>query len=80
MITITLPCKNTLHHHQERLAWLKENCPSYINHAFKKVPRVAHLVGGSKRNMVMHIPTVDTYSEFYFSDERDASLFALRWS
>lgn len=46
--------------------WVKDNCPSYITLNVKTTPD--------------WIDNTEMYITFYFSDERDATLFALRWA
>ena len=75
MITITIRHKSW-----EALLWAKRNCPSYVSYTYKGVVRNTHIIGGSKRNMAMPLSIIDKYVEYHFNDERDASLFALRWS
>lgn len=52
--------------------WAKENCPSYITHQESTVPEGLVPVKGG---WVAERP----YIEYCFSDERDATAFALRW-
>lgn len=55
------------------LAWARENCPGYItNQAAKDQPQLVPVKGG----WVAERP----YIEYYFSNERDATAFALKWA
>jgi hypothetical protein len=49
------------------LEWAVMNCPSYISNDTEK--RVVDFTG---------LETI-TYVNYYFSDEKDAVLFSLRW-
>ena len=53
--------------------WAKQHCPSYItNDAVKQlIPgELKHVAGGWVREFS---------SEYFFGDEQDAAMFALRW-
>jgi len=75
-MTVILPYDPTW----KPLAWAKENCPSYITNEIintgimkprmGKVPGPGTVPGG----WVNHSNVV-----YYFSDERDATFFALKW-
>jgi hypothetical protein len=56
-MTITIPYRPFW----EPLAWVKENCSSYITND-------------------LHQDEYDTYVHYFFGDEKDALMFALRWS
>ena len=45
------------------LSWAKANCPSYITNQMH--PKTALLIG--------------PYIDYYFSDDKDATFFALKW-
>jgi len=65
---ITLPYDPTW----QALEWVKDNCPSYFTNKATQVRRV-------------FTPTGDTYDkvthiDYYFYNEQDAVLFALRWA
>lgn len=47
------------------LEWAKEYCPSYITND-------AHMIGYNSYN--------NTYIDYFFGNEADAVLFALKWS
>ena len=54
------------------LEWAKENCPSYItNQVATARTRIVPVKGGwvAEHNI-----------EYYFSNERDATVFALKWT
>jgi hypothetical protein len=52
------------------LKWAKKNCPSYITNDVTPVE--------PKRSL--SDPTNQIYINYYFSEERDAMMFMLRWS
>jgi hypothetical protein len=68
IMTVTLPYDP----HWKALEWAKENCPSYCTNSASGPPKIHTSPGG----------WVTKYSNdivYYFSDEKDAVLFALRW-
>ena len=67
MIAVTV----TYDAHWKAFEWAKENCPSYITNAVG--PAKLHSLPGG---------WVTKYYDiiYYFSDEKDAVLFALRWT
>jgi hypothetical protein len=82
MTIITLPHKYYLFTEGEEnpASWTKEHCASYITNTHKRVELDSYVRGGSKQNMVMYIPRVEHYIEYHFGDEKDASMFAMRWA
>ena len=71
--TITLPYSFDHYSgdHNGPIIWAKENCPSYITNNVKEV-----YDGGHGRQQFVSGFVVD----YYFSEEADAVLFAVRWS
>lgn len=65
-MTVTLPYDPKW----KALVWAKENCPSYITNAVGNTSRLKKEPGGYSGGGIV----------YYFSDERDATFFALRWS
>lgn len=51
----------------EALDWAKENCPNYITNHVDPISFADHNILGT------------IWVRFYFGDDKDATLFALRW-
>jgi hypothetical protein len=66
-MTVTLPYDPNW----KALAWAKENCPSYITNESVNTTRLKKVSGG-------WVP--DSNIVYYFSNEKDAMWFVLRWS
>ena len=63
--------------HWEALEWAKKHCPSYITNDVKRtIPDSDQEVEGFRYVIRYHARIVN----YYFSEEEDAALFALRWS
>jgi hypothetical protein len=66
-MTVTLPYDPEW----KALAWAKDHCPSYITNEVRNNTRLKKVPGGWVPNHRI---------VYHFSDERDATFFALRWS
>ena len=66
-ITVTLPCDPVW----TALDWAKTHCPSYITNESVNTTRLKKVPGGW---------VADSNIVYFFSDEKDALLFALRWA
>jgi hypothetical protein len=66
-MTVTLPYDPVW----TALAWAKEHCPSYITNESVNTTRLKKVPGGW---------VADSNIVYFFSDEKDALLFALRWA
>lgn len=66
-MTVTLPYDPVW----TALTWAKENCPSYITNEVQNTTRLKKVPGG-------WVP--DSCIVYFFSDEKDALMFALKWS
>ncbi len=53
------------------LEWAKENCPSYITNDENRERNGLIMVDGGWAK--------EYYIDYFFSDEKDATMFALRW-
>ena len=67
-MTVTLPYDPEW----KALAWAKENCASYITNKVSNTTRLKRVSSSGWVN--------DSSIVYYFSDERDVTLFMLRWS
>ena len=65
-VKVTLPYDPTW----AALAWAKEHCPSYITNKASNTTRLKPVVGGWVN---------DSGIVYYFGDERDATIFTLKW-
>lgn len=65
-MTVTLPYDPDW----KALAWAKEYCSSYITNKASNTTRLKPVSGGWVN---------DSSIVYYFSDEQDAVMFALRW-
>jgi hypothetical protein len=65
-MTVTIPYDPSW----KALAWAKENCPSYITNKASNTTRLKQVSGGWINASCI---------VYYFSDERDAVFFSLRW-
>ena len=66
-MTVTLPYDPDW----KALAWAKEYCSSYITNKASNTTRLKPVSGGWVN---------DSSIVYYFSDEQDAVMFALKWS
>ena len=66
-MTVTLPYDPEW----KALAWAKEYCSSYITNKVSNTTRLKPVSGGWVN---------DSSIVYYFNDERDVTLFILRWS
>ena len=66
-MTVTLPYDPDW----KALAWAKEYCSSYITNKASNTTRLKPVSGGWAN---------DSSIVYYFSDEQDAVMFALKWS
>lgn len=64
MIKVTLPYDDKW----LALAWAKEHCASYITNS--KSDRKGEIISYFSRKV---------YIDYFFSDEKDATMFALKW-
>ena len=65
-VTVTLPYDPAW----APLTWAKEHCPSYITNKASNTTRLKPVAGGWVN---------DSSIVYYFGNERDATIFALRW-
>ena len=70
-ICITIPYTP----YREALDWAKENCPSYITNDFHFCEAGNGSNGNDWYGSYDH-----TKIDYFFAEEKDATLFALRWS
>lgn len=66
---VTLPYDSEKYSHSSAVDWAKKNCPSYITN---DVHRSFNPEQG------LFVPDID-HIDYFFSCERDAALFTLRW-
>ena len=66
-VKVTLPYDPTW----APLAWAKEHCPSYITNKASNTTRLKRVSSSGWVN--------DSSIVYYFGDERDATIFTLKW-
>jgi len=74
-ITVTLPYDPVW----TALDWAKTHCPSYITNESVNTTRLKKVPGGWLPNEFIGW-VADSNIVYFFSDEKDALLFALRWA